>query len=112
MFIYKESADDLWRHWLPKREVVIDMTEYVSDPSKPLSIYPNPVTDYVNVGTLDMAETTIRIYSSTGQLMHEETSQVSGMEPARIDMTACPPGVYSIEVVFGGKKRSSISQER
>lgn len=32
MFIYKESADDLWRHWLPKREFVIDMTEYVSDP--------------------------------------------------------------------------------
>lgn len=76
----------------------------VKDPSKPLSVYPNPVTDYVNVGTLDMAETTIRIFSSTGKLMHDQTSQVSAMEPARIDMTACPPGVYSLEVVFGGKE--------
>lgn len=78
----------------------------VKDPSKPLSVYPNPVTDYVNVGTLDEAETTISIFSSTGKLMHEETSQVSGVEPARIDMTSCPPGVYVLKVVFGGKEYS------
>ena len=74
----------------------------VKDPSQPLSIYPNPVTDYVNISTLDLAETTIRITSSTGQLVHEENSQVSGVDPARIDMTACPPGVYSVFVSFGG----------
>lgn len=76
----------------------------VKDPSTPLSVYPNPVTDYLNVGTLDKAETTIRIYSSTGKLVHDETSQVSGMEPARIDMRDCAPGNYSLQVTFGGKE--------
>ena len=74
----------------------------VKDPSKPLSVYPNPVTDFVNVATLDMAETTIRITNATGQPVHEQTSQVSGVEPARIDMTGCVPGVYSVFVSFGG----------
>lgn len=76
----------------------------VKDPSEPLSVYPNPVTDYLNVGTLDEAETTISIFSATGQLVYEETSQVSGMNPARIDMRDCAPGTYSLKVVFGGKE--------
>lgn len=74
----------------------------VKDPSSPLSVYPNPVRDYVNVGTLDMAETTIIIYNSTGKVVYEETSQVSGVEPAKIDMRNCAPGNYSISVAFGG----------
>lgn len=84
--------------------VSFDFKVQVKDSSKPLSVYPNPVTDYVNIGTLDMAETNIRIYSSTGKLVHEETSQVSGMEPARIDMRECAPGTYSLQVTFGGKE--------
>lgn len=84
--------------------VTFDFKVQVKDPSKPLSVYPNPVTDYVNVATLDMAETTINIYSSTGQLVHSEISQVSGMEPARIDMRGCAPGNYSVQVTFGGKE--------
>jgi subtilisin family serine protease len=85
-------------------KVVFTFKVTVKDPSKPLSVYPNPVRDYVNIGTLEMAETTIRICSSTGQVVHEETSQVSGVEPATIDMRDCAPGVYSVAVTFGGKE--------
>ena len=85
-------------------KVVFTFKVTVKDPSKPLSVYPNPVRDYVNIGTLDMAETTIRIYSSTGQVVHEETSQVSGVVPATIDMRGCAPGTYSVSVTFGGKE--------
>lgn len=74
----------------------------VKDPSKPVSVYPNPVTDYVNVSTLDPAETRIRIVSQTGQTVYDKTSVVSGYDPARIDMATCSPGVYSITVTFGG----------
>lgn len=74
----------------------------VKDPSTPVSVYPNPVTDYVNVSTLDPAETRIRIVSQTGKTVYDETSVVSGYDPARIDMTTCPPGVYSMRVTFGG----------
>ena len=74
----------------------------VKDPSKPVSVYPNPVTDHVNVSTLDPAETRIRIVSQTGQTVYDKTSVVSGYDPARIDMATCSPGVYSITVTFGG----------
>lgn len=85
-------------------KVVFNFKVLVKDPSDPVSVYPNPVTDYVNVGTLDMAETVITITSSTGKVMHEETSQVSGIEPARIDMTGFAPGSYSVTVSFGGNE--------
>ncbi len=76
----------------------------VKDPSSPLSVYPNPVTDFVNVGTLDPADTRIRIISQTGQTVYDQTSVVSGYDPARIDMTSCAPGVYVVAVEFGGNE--------
>lgn len=76
----------------------------VRDPSSPVSVYPNPVTDFVNVGTLDMEPTSIRITSSTGKLMFEDTMDVSGFEPARIDMSDYAPGMYSVAVSFGGNE--------
>lgn len=83
---------------------VIEFKVLVKDPADPLSVYPNPVVDFVTIGTLDMAETTVMISSSTGKVMYEETSQVSGLEPARVDMSSYPPGTYSITVIFGGNK--------
>lgn len=85
-------------------KVQFDFKVLVKNPSEPLSLYPNPVTDYLNVGTMEMAETQIQIYSSTGQLVYDGTSQVSGTEPAKVDMRSCPPGTYSVKVVFGGKE--------
>ena len=76
----------------------------VRDPSDPLSLYPNPVKDYLYVATLDMAETQIRVYNSTGYLMVAMTAQVSGTEPAEVDMRDYAPGVYSVQVTFGGKE--------
>jgi hypothetical protein len=62
------------------------------------------VKDYLNVATLDMTETEIRIYTSSGKLMHEEVSQVSGIKPAQIDMRDYAPGVYAVRATFGGKE--------
>lgn len=76
----------------------------VKDPSDPLSLYPNPVKDYLNVATLDPADTEIIIASSTGKVMFQETMTVSAQEPARIDMTSYVPGTYSVKVKFGGKE--------
>ena len=75
----------------------------VKDPSDPLSLYPNPVKDYLNVATLDLADTEIVISSSTGKVMFHEVMKVSAQDPARIDMTSYVPGTYSVQVKFGGK---------
>ena len=76
----------------------------VKDPSDPLSLYPNPVKDYLNVATLDMAETSIDIYNSTGKLVYSTVEQVSATEPLQIDMRDYAPGTYSVQVAFGGKQ--------
>lgn len=76
----------------------------VKDPSDPLSVYPNPVVDYLNVATLDMAETEVIVASATGQEVYHETLQASAQEPAQVDMRSCPPGTYSVKVIFGGKE--------
>lgn len=76
----------------------------VKDPSTPVSVYPDPVTDFVNISTLDPADTRIRIVNQTGQTVYDKTSVVSGYDPAKIDMTACPPGNYVVTVVFSGNE--------
>ena len=81
-----------------------DFKVLIKNPSEPVSLYPNPVTDYLNVGTMDMAETVVKITNSTGKLMYSGTSQISGIEPARIDMASFEPGVYAVSVAFGGKE--------
>ncbi len=74
-------------------------------PAEEVSVYPNPVADFVNVATADEpAETRIRIVSSTGRTVYDATLNVSGFEPARIDMTSCPPGMYVVAVAFGGQE--------
>ena len=67
-----------------------------------LDIYPNPVVDYMNVSTMDLAETSIKIVSSTGMVVYDDTLNVSAFEPARVDMTNCAPGVYNVSVSFAG----------
>ena len=75
----------------------------IKDPSDPISVYPNPVVDFVNVGTLDEADTKITITSQTGKKVYDETVKASAFEPARIDMRDCAPGVYTMKVTLGGK---------
>lgn len=74
----------------------------VKDPKKPLEVYPNPVVDWLNISTLDVVPTTIKIVSSTGKTVYDQTQDVGAVEPARIDMTGCAPGVYSLYVSFSG----------
>lgn len=76
----------------------------VKDPSDPVSVYPNPVTDYVNIGTMEEAETGIKITNQTGKLVIDQTVTASAFEPARIDMTSCAPGIYTVTVTVGGNE--------
>lgn len=87
-------------------KVMFEFNVMIKDPSQPVSFYPNPVKDYLNVGTMDKAETSISLCSSTGKLVYEGTADVSALEPARIDMRNCAPGVYTVTVKFSGKEYS------
>ena len=75
----------------------------VKDPKKPLEVYPNPVVDWLNISTLDVVPTHISIVSSTGKSVYDQTQDVGAVEPARIDMSSCAPGVYNLLVEFSGE---------
>lgn len=72
----------------------------VKDTSVPMEVYPNPVKDWLNISTLEVASTNIRILSSTGQVVYDETYDVSAFDPALIDMRKFAPGVYRVEVKY------------
>lgn len=86
---------------------VLTFKVMVKDPSKPVQIYPNPVTDYFFVETLGAAQTSVIVTSSTGRTVYDETSSVSAVDPAKVDMTSCPPGIYSVVVSFSGTEYKS-----
>ena len=75
----------------------------VKDPEKPLEVYPNPVVDWLNISTLDLVPTHIQIFSAMGQSVFDEIQDVGAVEPAKIDMSACAPGVYTLNVSFSGE---------
>ncbi len=75
----------------------------VKDPENLLEIFPNPVVDVLNIRTGDIVETYVKITSSTGKAVYEETSMIGAMAPAEIDMTKCAPGMYAVDIVFDGK---------
>lgn len=76
----------------------------IKDPSEPLSLYPDPVRDYLYVGTLEVKETKIVIVNNLGKVVYESLSDVGATEPAKIDMRSCAPGVYGVTVSFDGKE--------
>ena len=76
----------------------------VREPSIEYSAYPNPVKDFLNIGTgSELAETHVRIASQTGRTAFEGTVMSSAFEPARIDLSGQAPGVYSVTIRIGGK---------
>ena len=81
--------------------IKLDFKVAVKDSNDPLSIYPNPVKDYVYISTLDKASARIILNSSTGRTVLDQTSESSAFEPARIDMTNYAPGQYKVTVEFG-----------
>lgn len=65
----------------------------LNEASMNVAVYPNPVTDFVNIAVEEV--TMARLYSITGNLMWSGMLQV-GVNT--VDMTNLPAGVYSLQV--------------
>ena len=76
----------------------------VKNPDSPLEVYPNPVSDYLSVRTMEEMDTRVMITTSTGATVYDETAPVSVFNPAVIDMRNCAPGQYRVYVSFGGNE--------
>ncbi len=76
----------------------------VKDPENLLEVFPNPVTDFLNIRTGDIVSTSVKITSSTGKVYYDEISDIGAMAPAKIDMSAYPPGMYVLDIAFSGQE--------
>lgn len=77
----------------------------VRDGSKPVELYPNPVTDVLNLrmGAQVNGTVIVRVYSSTGRFMLSGEVPVSPSAPGKIDLSGLDAGTYLVEVAWDGK---------
>lgn len=77
----------------------------VSDGSEPFKAYPNPVVNMLNltVEEQELTDVLVKIVSATGQLIYDNTVKASAFDPFQIDLSACPPGRYTLYMEYGGK---------
>lgn len=78
------------------------------NPDNPVEMYPAPVTDYLTIRTGLPAETYVSVKSLSDAVVHESLSTVSAFEPKVIDLRACAPGRYKVNVTVGGKEYNRI----
>ena len=89
---------------IKRAEGVFSFKVSVRNPDSEADVYPTQVTDELRVSGGSEAETSIRIYSSTGKLVCETTTVSSAFNPAVVDMSGFAPGIYRVVVVIDGKQ--------
>lgn len=76
----------------------------VRDSSKPYDLYPNPVTDWLNIRTPESMACGVSIYTATGAQVYSGDGESSIDEPFRIDMSSSAPGQYTIRLDLEGQE--------
>lgn len=67
-------------------------------------LYPNPVVDTLYIATGEDEEIlSVKIASSSGNIVYDAELPASAFSPARIDMSSCSPGSYIAQFTFGNQ---------
>lgn len=77
----------------------------VKDGSTPIEAYPNPVKDYLNIRPETEGTVSVTIVSSLGATVLEQDIAASPFEPASLDLTSLPAGVYKATFILGESSR-------
>lgn len=77
----------------------------VSKGDEPFKAYPNPVVNKLNITVEEQnpVDVLVRIISTTGQVVYENTVKAGAFDPYQIDLSACPPGRYTLYMEYNGK---------
>ena len=76
----------------------------VRDSSKPYDLYPNPVTDWLNIRTPESMACGVSVYTATGAQVYSGEGESSIDEPFRIDMSSSAPGQYTVRLDLEGQE--------
>ncbi|HHV04852.1 MAG: S8 family serine peptidase [Bacteroidales bacterium] len=80
-----------------------DILVLTRDGSQQIDLYPNPVTDILNIRTGQETQADIAIISSSGTRVYQGTVSISPFNPAQIDMTSYSGGVYAVTINLKGQ---------
>ena len=77
---------------------------FVSDESKSMYLYPNPVSDRLNIrmGSEVNGTSRVKLYNSTGILAYNGEIAVKPGEASTISVVGLAPGAYTVTVTFNG----------
>lgn len=77
-------------------------TAVVRDGSRTADFYPSPVTDYLSIRTGEAASSaSVRVQAPNGgTVLTESGLTITPFEPARIDMTSLPGGMYRVTLSY------------
>ena len=75
----------------------------VRDGSRSVDIYPNPVSDVLNIRTGEDGTWHVRIVSQTGAVFYDATLDIGPFEPVSVDMKGANPGLYTVILTKDGK---------
>ena len=84
----------------------------VRDGSSSVDIYPNPVTDYLYVRTSEAASASLKLINVLGATVFDQTLTITPFEPAKVDMTNLPGGIYTVVLDYGGNITTSSIYKR
>ncbi len=79
-----------------------DILVLTRDGNQQVDLYPNPVTDTLNIRTGQTIRADITITSSSGSIIYKEIVSISPFNPARVDMTSVSGGLYAVTINING----------
>jgi hypothetical protein len=80
------------------------------DFESPMSVYPNPSSGAFTVSIPEVGPATVRLTDLSGRRMLEKTWDFDG--PLSVPLPETPPGIYLVEVAYGGRTyRQKLSVE-
>lgn len=87
-------------------QVSMEFKVLVQDGNKELTLFPNPVENWLNIRVNEKAdEINIRVISVTGAIVADEKFEdVSPFSPMRIDLSDTVAGSYTVSVIIGDQE--------
>ena len=78
----------------------------VRDGTRPIDVYPSPVTDtlYIRAGSASSCH--ISITASSGSTVYDVSTDISPFSPHSVDMTSLPGGHYTVSVTIDGTRHT------
>lgn len=79
------------------------LSTLVRDGSQPVDVFPNPISDVLNVRTGEIVDCSVSLISQTGAVVLERTGLVGPFDPMTFDVKDIPAGNYVVKTVMAGE---------